>query len=105
MIMCNMFIWSCGNLPAGPPQVGFSLMGSSKELGIVPWWFSGLKAAAWMFSEKALGSNFGRQMRLKYRDDSTSLRMAGGAMLQRIGSHSVFVGLRVPDTVLIMVFN
>ena len=35
-IMYNMFIRSCGSLPADPPQVSFTLMGSGKELGAVP---------------------------------------------------------------------
>ena len=53
-------------------------------------WFmvvSGLEVAARMFSEKALGWNLLAKMWLKYQDDSTSLWMAGRAMLQRIGSH------------------
>ena len=57
----NMFIRSCGSLPAGPPQVGFALMGSGKEHGTVPWWFSGLEATAQMFNEKALAWIFGCQ--------------------------------------------
>ena len=39
-----------------------------------------------MFNKKALAWNFDNQ--------NASLRMAGGAMLERIGSHSVFVDLR-----------
>ena len=56
-----VIIMSCGSLTAGPPQVGFTLMGSNKELGVVPWWFSGLEAAARMFNEKVLDWNFGSQ--------------------------------------------
>ena len=59
--MDNMFIRSCGSLPDDPPQVGFTLMGSIKELGVVPWWFLRLEVTALMFSEKVLGWNFGSQ--------------------------------------------
>jgi len=100
-----MFMRSCGSLTAGPPQVSFALVGSSKELGVVPWWVSGLEAAAWMFNEEVLGWTFAAEMWLEYLDDTTSFQMADGVMLEGIGSHSVFLDLRVLDTVLIMAFS
>ena len=60
-IMYNMFIRSCGSLPAGHPQVCFTLMGFGKELDVVPWWFWGLETTARTNSEKVLGWNFSRQ--------------------------------------------
>ena len=60
-----MFIWSYGIFPAEPPQVGFPLMGSGKEFGVVPWLFSGLEVASQMFNDKALGWNFDSQNEAK----------------------------------------
>ena len=103
--MYNMFIRSCGSLPAGPPQVGITLIGSSKELGRYHGGFRDLRQQRGCSVRRRWAGILVAKMWLKYRDDSTSIRIDGGAMLQRIGSHSVFVGLRVPDTVLIVAFN
>ena len=104
-IMYNMFIRSCAASQLAlykPASLCWAPVRSSAQIHVG---YLDLRRQCRYSRRRSWAGNSVAKIWLKYQDDSTSLWMACRATLQRIGSHSVFVGLSVPNTVLVMAFN